>query len=158
MLVGTKHRPHVERLMGRLPEHATAEQLVAAFQQSVTALWQRAALPLGSITLTAIVDRVLHDGSTTHPLLAMLDIDDETGVRFDKLRNKVTAQDAQQVRDGMSDFLLRFLTVVGNLTGDILTPALHARLDDVTPGAVAGELPTSTRPSDRLSNAEEQPS
>lgn len=128
----SKHTLRVDALFQRLPDGATTEQLVWAFERCVGALWQRTAVTLGYITLTAILDRVLHDAARIFPPLADLQLEDEHGVRFDAFRASVTAADQQQIREGIRYFLVSFLTVLGNLTGDILTPVLHAQLDDLT--------------------------
>ena len=113
-------------------------QLVAVFERALSALWRRAEVTLGEVTLTAIVDRVLYTTAETHPFLSTLKID-ERGVCFDAFR---------QVRVGHADLtdavhlvLVEFLRVLGHLTDEILTPALHAELSKITPagpGAMGG--------------------
>jgi hypothetical protein len=131
------HAGHVDTWMERLPTHLTSEQLVSAFEQAFTALWRRAQQTLGAVTLSAIVDRVLLDVSARFPLLATLKLEDGVGVQFGELHQRARAEDAEQLRKGMRLVLIQFLTVIGNLTGEILTPALHvelsnARVEDLT--------------------------
>ena len=113
-------------------------QLVALFERALSALWQRAEITLGQVTLTAIVDRVLYTATETHPFLSALKID-QGGVCFDGFRG-VGAQHAD-LAQAVHLVLVEFLRVLGHLTDEILTPALHAELSKVTPvgpGAMGG--------------------
>jgi hypothetical protein len=140
-----KHAAQIDAWMKRLPEHLESEQLASAFEQVFRALWRRTQVPLGYVTVSAIVDRVLHDTSKHYPVLAALKTEGESGVQFGDFQKSVTAGDGQQVRDGMRFFLLRLLTVLGNLTGQILTPALYSELDKVT----LDDLAATRQPLDR---------
>lgn len=128
----SKDAARVDAWMERVPERLAPEQLVSAFEQGFTALWRCTQHTLGAVTLSAIVHRVLHDISKDFPLLAILKIEDGSRVHFNDLRQRVLSQDARQLREGMRAFFLRFLSLLGNLTGGTLTPALHAALDNVT--------------------------
>src|SRR5688572_29243327 len=101
--------------MERVPERLAPEQLVSAFEQGITALWRCTQHMLGAVTLSAIVHRVLHDISKDFPLLAILKIEDGSGVHFNDLRQRMLSQDARQLREGMRAFFLRFLSLLGNL-------------------------------------------
>ncbi len=139
----SKHAASVDAWMGRLPKSAAPEQLVSAFERGFGAMWRRTQVTLGSVTLSAIADRVLHDASQDFPLLAVLKIaNGDAGIDFTDFRKRVTAQDAPHLRDGIRALFVRFLTVIGNLTGQILTPALHASLDQVTLGEPVAHRPT----------------
>lgn len=138
MLEESPHTAAVDGWLERLPERITPEQLVSAFEQAVDSLWRRTEFTLGSITLSAIVARVLHDVSGECPLLATLKLADGTGIQFDELRQRVRAEDVEHLRKGMRRFLLQFVGVIGNLTGQILTPALHAELQKTTPDTRGG--------------------
>lgn len=124
----SEHAAHVDTWVDRLPESLTPDQLVSAFEQGVGALWRRAQHTLGEVTVSAIADRVLHEVSAQVPLLAVLNVEDGVGVQFGALRRRVRPEDAEPLREGMRATLILFLTVMGNLTGDILTPALHVEL------------------------------
>jgi hypothetical protein len=99
----------------------------------------RAGVPLGDVTLMAILDRVLHNAAERFPLLSPLEMD-ETGVRSDKLRERVDSLPRDQLQEGIRFILTEFLTVLGNLTAEVLTPALHSELSKIASGAaVPGE-------------------
>jgi hypothetical protein len=117
---------------------APPAQLVTLFERALAALWRRAEVTLGEVTLTAIVDRVLYTASETHPFLSTLKIE-KAGISFDVFRE----QGAQQANLGgaVRLVLVEFLTVLGHLTDEILTPALHAELSKVAllgPSATGG--------------------
>lgn len=132
MLEESRHTATVESWMKRVPEDLAPSQLVSALERGFNALWDRARPTLGSVTLSAIVHRVLQETSKDFPLLAVLKIEHGSAVQFDDLRARATAEDERHLREGLREFLLRFLTILGNLTGQILTPGLHAALDQVT--------------------------
>lgn len=106
-----------------------AEQLVDLFERGVRALWQRAQRALGEVTLTAIADRVIHVASEHHPLLSGLKIEQGV-VRADALH--LQSSNIDELRAAIRFVLVELLTVLGSLTAEILTPALHAELATVT--------------------------
>src|SRR5690242_15312956 len=56
----SEHRAFVEAWL-RTAGGATVDQLVALFEEAFDALWSRAYVTLGEVTLIAIVDRVVID-------------------------------------------------------------------------------------------------
>jgi hypothetical protein len=127
----SQHAADVDSWIERLPPNAAPEQMVSAFEQGFAALWRRAQRTLGEVTVSAIVDRVLHDVSAQIPLLAALKVENDIGVQFGELRRRLRPEDVEQLRKGMRSTLVQLLTVMGNLTADILTPALHVELSSV---------------------------
>lgn len=121
----SEHELAVTAWLDRVARGSRAE-IVDAFEHAFTALWRRSHLTLGEVTLTAIVERVLHSASEQYPALATIAVT-ESGLRCEALR---TAADLSEdlVRTALRFVLVEFLTVLGNLTADILTPALHEAL------------------------------
>jgi len=78
------------------------------------------------VTLTAIVERVLHTATEQFPFLASLEVD-ASGLRCQSLQSQVGSSH-EQVSAAIQFVLVEFLTVLGNLTAQILTPALRAEL------------------------------
>jgi hypothetical protein len=111
---------------------APSERLTELFEQALRALWQRAHVTLGGITLTAIVDRVLYSAAEQYPVLSSLSVE-PTGLQFQEFRERATRESRDQLIEAIRFGLIEFLTVLGDLTGDILTPALHAQLLTVAP-------------------------
>jgi hypothetical protein len=126
------HQLAVTAWLSRSRQHGSVPRMVDAFEQALTALWQRSQLTLGEVTLTAIVDRVLHTASAQYSFLGSIEIG-ASGLSCAALRAN-GALDIDELAAAVELVLVEFLTVLGNLTGDILTPAMHAELSRA-PGA-----------------------
>lgn len=126
----TDHSACVDAWLERAGTGLPAERLVLLFEQGFAALWRRAYQTLGDVTLTAILDRVLYTATEQYPLLSALEID-LTGLRCQALRARAASLAADQLAEGTRFMLVEFLTVLGNLTAEILTPALHSELSNV---------------------------
>ena len=118
----------LERLAG-----CSAEELMRACETAFAALWQRTHLTLGEVTLVAIVERVLHTAKEKYPLLASLEAT-TSGLRRESLDTQ-PGVDRGEVAEAIRYVLTEFLTVLGNLTAEILTPALYAELSKDHPVA-----------------------
>src|SRR5581483_10477816 len=105
-------------------EALSAVAMVVRFEESLDALWKRAHLTLGEVTLGAIVGRVLYTATEKSPFLAHVRIE-EDGIGVGELRTQCAGLDPTLVREAMRFVLLELLVVIGNLTAEILTPALH---------------------------------
>jgi len=114
--------------MARVGGDVQPSQLVQSFQDGFGALWLRAHQTLGDVTLTAIFDRVLHYAVERFPIMSSVRVETK-GLRCDELREKAAAGvPLADLRPAIHFVLVEFLTVLGNLTADILTPSLHAAL------------------------------
>lgn len=114
------------------------QELVDAYEQALDALWRRAHLSLGEVTLMAIVERVLHDGAERFAHLAVLRAQ-EGGVYFGELRSSAPALDVRLLDESLGGLLVELLRVLGTLTGEILTPGLHQELRKVRVGPAEGK-------------------
>lgn len=128
----TSHTAIVNAWMDRVAQDATAEEVVQALDRGFAALWQRTHQTLGEITLTAIADRVLVSASERHPVLSALKIR-PTGLSCNQLRQKARGLPPGPLQEGVRFLLVELLTVVGNLTADIITPSLHGELAALPP-------------------------
>jgi hypothetical protein len=139
MLEANDHSACVDAWMERAAEGLPAARLVQLFERAFDALWRRAHVTLGEVTLGAIVDRVLYSASERHPILATLRLE-STGLRCEELAEHAHGLPRAELAEGLRFVLTEFLTVLGNLTAEILTPALHAELSKVAEedGAEAG--------------------
>jgi hypothetical protein len=130
------HAGHVDAWLKGATKGLAPAQLITLFEQALGALWRRTEVTLGEVTLTAIVERVLYTASEQYPFLSTLTVEG-AGISFDGLRSQ-GAHDPN-LREALRLVLVEFLTVLGHLTDEILTPALHAELSGVAlegPGAV----------------------
>jgi hypothetical protein len=94
------------------------------------AMWKRAQVTLGEVTLAAIVDRVLYTAAARFPALDALKVDAD-GVHFDELKARIESLDEDALAQAVQFAMVEFLTVLGHLTAEILTPALHSALSSV---------------------------
>lgn len=120
-----RHRAAVDGWLERIGPTGPVPSLVQAFESTFAALWRRARVTLGEVTLTAIVRRVLQTAKRHFPLLTGLELEPSG------LRCALTAQsDASpaEISAAIRFVLVEILVVIGNLTAQILTPALHAEL------------------------------
>jgi hypothetical protein len=106
------------------------EALVSVYERALDALWRRAHMSLGEITLMAIVDRVLHDGTGKFPHLAALKVE-TSGIQFGALRLAAQGVELTLLDESLAFLVVELLRVLGTLTGEILTPGLHAELSKV---------------------------
>jgi len=123
---GNEHQIAVTAWLQRVAQGRSVESLIQAFEDTFAALWKRSHLTLGEVTLMAIAERVIHTATEQYPLLASLEIGG-SGLTCQGLRSQVGLPH-DQVSAALRFVLVEFLTVLGNLTAQILTPALHAEL------------------------------
>jgi hypothetical protein len=143
-MIKTEHDICVETWLEEQASGQTTAQLLRLFDRALRALWQRTERPLGDVTLRAIADRVLHTACPpkTCPTFRLgpdgVEIVDGVG-------------SPEELIEAMRLFLVEFLTVLGNLTAEILTPALHQELRGVVAGAgslTSRRSPKASRPID----------
>jgi hypothetical protein len=131
--------------MARVGNGLPPERLLLVFEQGFAALWRRAHRTLGDVTLAAILDRVLRDGAVLHPVLAALQLR-ANGVSTEELRGMAASLRDDELVAALESVLVGFLAILGILTAEILTPALHAELEGLVPdeaghGVQAGAPP-----------------
>lgn len=122
-----QHDDCVNRWFEHTADRSSVGPFLQAFERAFAALWQRANLTLGSVTLTAIVDRVIYNAAERFPMLSSLTVD-ETGLRCQKLREQAGGCQQADLERSIRFVLVEFLTILGNLTANVLSPALHAEL------------------------------
>lgn len=110
-----------------------APELIDVYERALDALWRRANLSLGEVTLMAIVDRVVHQGLERFAHLAALKVE-LSGVHCGELRLNAPALDAARLEESLQGLVVELLRVLGTLTGEVLTPGLHEELCKVRPG------------------------
>ena len=145
---GNPHRAFVNDWLAAAATSASADQLLQLFVDAFDAVWTRSHVTLGEVTLTAIVDRVVYDAAERHPLLSALEVE-PTGLGFERLLEQSRDLPPDQIAEAIRTVLVEFLTVLGNLTAEILTPALHSALSRVE--AVSSARVASTEGEDDVS-------
>jgi hypothetical protein len=110
-------------------------ELVDLYERALDALWRRSHQCLGEVSLMAIVDRVLHEGTERFPHLVALKIE-TSGVQCGALRQVAPGLEPALLEESLACVVSELLRVLGSLTGEILTPGLHAELLKVRVPAV----------------------
>jgi hypothetical protein len=118
------HRVCVDALTRRAGVQLSAGRLLTVYESAFNAVWRRGQATLGTVTMTAIVNRVIYNATEAHPVLAALTVGNE-GIDCDELKQRLDRAEPATLAEGLRFVLLEWLTVIGNLTAEILTPALH---------------------------------
>ncbi|MDO9182815.1 MAG: hypothetical protein Q7U04_10425 [Bacteriovorax sp.] len=108
-----------------------AEQLVQVYAGAFQAIESRCLATLSRVTINVVIDRVLHIGSEKFQILSLITIE-PSGLSLKNLIQNIKKYKTEEIRNALSYFLVEFLTVVGNITSDVLTASLHKKLVEVT--------------------------
>ncbi len=111
-------------------ETLSQHELVDVYERALDALWRRAHMSLGEVSLMAIMDRVLHQGSEQFSHLAALKVE-TSGVQFGEMRQVASSLDRAVLEESLTMLVVEMLRVFGALTAEILTPGLLAELRKV---------------------------
>jgi hypothetical protein len=130
------HTNHVNAWLGQAGKDLSSEQLLQLSEIAMAALWKRAYLTLGEITLVAITDRVLSTAAEKFPPFKSLKAA-PMGIDWRELREQHEVLSKRKLAGGIRFLIAEFMMVVGNLTAEILRPALHTELLKVTPKRLA---------------------
>ena len=114
-------------------------ELLDLFEAALLAIWARTRTTVGEVTLSLAADRVLHNVAGRSSVFASLTVEPNGRIQARALRED-NALHHMKVVDGMRALLVEFLSVLGTLTADVLTPELHAELSSVAPDPAAGRL------------------
>jgi hypothetical protein len=125
------HARAVDAWVAHVSRDGPGTDLLARFEAAFDALWNRARVTLGEITLAAVTRRVLADAVEAFPAFESVLVD-ENGLHCDAARAELRALDDAVFTEAARLVLATWLSVLGNLTADILTPSLHAALAAAT--------------------------
>jgi hypothetical protein len=106
----------------------TSDQHIRLIEKAIQAIEQRAGITLSVVTLTLILDRVLHESQDKFPLLSDASIESNR-LSFEKMHIHHKSED---LLEPIRYVLIELLTVLGRITADILTTPLHKELLKVT--------------------------
>lgn len=129
------HRLVVDAWIKRSVERGSSFEIVGLFGAAVDGLWNRAAGTLGSVTLTAIAERVLSTATGRYPFLSVITSRPNADARWrDQLHERLGSVPKAQLLEGLRFALIELLTVIGRLTAEILSPDLHDTVMEIAPG------------------------
>ena len=136
MSVRRDHTNHVNVWLEQAAKGLRSEQLLQLSEMAMAALWKRAYLTLGEITLVAITDRVLSTTAEKFPPFKSLKVT-PMGIDWRELREQHEVLGKRKLAEGIRFLMAEFMMVVANLTAEVLRPALHTELLKVTPEHLA---------------------
>jgi len=129
---GSSHAQSVDAWLEASDRDRSPEQRVALFEAAATALWSRSRVTLGEITLAAIADRVIYRAAEEYPAFEGVQVEPTGALQLDALRERAAAIPPKELAGAIRFVLVEFLTVLGNLTAEVLTHDLHATLSKVS--------------------------
>lgn len=127
-----QHSERVDAWLTAAAKELSPEELLQLFEAAFDALWTRTATTLGEVTLTAISERVLHAASEQYPLLSAIKLHGHGKVDLNEVRERLAFVQRAELLEALRSVLVEFLTVLGNLTAEVLSAELHAHLAAVT--------------------------
>lgn len=137
-----RHAGCVDAWLERSATGQAPDALLRLFEAALDAVWIRTKTTLGEITLTAIAERVISNASERFSLLWSLKVEPTSGIQCRELGERLGSVEPSELRQAIRFVLVELLTVLGNLTAEILTPALHAEIAGV---ALPDPLPVGKR-------------
>jgi len=122
------YNSHSEEQIDAWLEQATkdmpAKKIVAVFSHALKSLSRKASRSLNQLTLMAIVNRVLYQCKDKFPLLQELKVD-STGINFDQNQYQLEQSDPEELRESFRYLFVELLSVLGDLTADVITSELE---------------------------------
>ena len=94
------------------------------FASALLEIENRVLLTLSSITWKAILERALSQSSELHPLLLGIKVEAH-GLSIAGLLPSLQSEHTNQVIESFRFFIIEILTIVGNLTAEVLTEPLY---------------------------------
>lgn len=109
----------------------SSEEIVHLFSSAIHAIEKRSLATLSSITLMVILDRALFECQEQFPILKSVHLE-EKSINLAVLLEKNKNFNTENLRNALRHLLIQMLTVLGNITADILSAPLHKTLMTVT--------------------------
>jgi len=123
------HRAAVDAWLAQAIDHASSIEICRLFHAALERIWSRGATTLGTVTLTAIGERVLHTAIERYPFLtAVTPLPNGSGRVRDTLYERLAHVPRATLIEGLRFGMIELLTVIGALTAEILSQELHDAL------------------------------
>jgi len=100
------------------------------FASAILAIENRILLTLSSITWKAILERALSQSIEQHPLLSGIKVEAH-GLSIAELLPTLQSEQTNQVIESFRFFIIELMTIVGNLTAEVLSEPLYRVLSEV---------------------------
>ena len=127
----SSHSEQVEAWGKKNCENLPSEVIVQIFGSALSAIQKRSLVTLSSVTVLVVADRALHQSKEKFPFLSAITIEPH-GFSLTGLVKSDVSAGSQSLRESLEHLLIEFLTVLGNITADVLTAPLHEELKKIT--------------------------
>ena len=131
------HAAFIAGWLGPRAAGRSGGELLKLLDAAMSTLYRTAGLTLSHVTLQAVAERVAVHTRERFPAFEGLEVT-KSGLSTGRMRKKSNGEPAAEIAQLVEFVLTEFLTVLGNLTADILTPRLHAALTRMDAGAPSG--------------------
>jgi hypothetical protein len=127
------HRAVVDAWLADASAQTSSIELCRTFHAGLERIWSRAITTLGSVTLTAIAERVLYDTIERYAFLSVIaPLPSGTGRARDAVYERLANIPRTELIEGLRFGVIELLTVIGALTAEILSHDLHDALTTAT--------------------------
>jgi hypothetical protein len=124
--------------------NSSPDEIVCLFHTAFEALWSQAITALGSITLSAIAERVVHNATERYAFLSAINLRPNGNTRWkDQLHAHLALVPRTELIEGLRFGMIELLAVIGTLTAEILSEELHSALAATTTNKSASEAPAA---------------
>lgn len=118
------HEEHINSWLDQADKSLSSERLASLFGETLENLSKRASLALNKTILMTIVKRVLVQSSEKFPVLARLKVE-STGIPPEQFAELFRKVDSNELAEAFRFFMNQLLTVLGDLTADVLPVSLE---------------------------------
>ena len=115
------------------------KELPQLFINGIVAIHRKSLMTLSNVTVTAVVDRILHECQERFPALDTI-TNNSSGLHFKTFSDQIITEKPKDIQVALQEFLLELLEVFGKITAGILTKKLHQELMTVTIQALPQKL------------------
>jgi hypothetical protein len=118
-------------------------EAISLLMNAIHAIRKRSVATLSNVTVTAVIDRTLHEAKEIHPALSDVKVD-SAGIHFQVFLNRANALTPDQAEAALQYFLIELLDVFGKITAEILTKYLYQELLTVTHEMEASQVQSTS--------------
>lgn len=112
-------------------KNLSTDQAIQVYGSALQAIEQRCLATLSSVTMQVVLDRIIYQGLEQFPFFKELTLE-PAGLNFNNLIQKKDLYDLKDINTAFRYLLIELLTVIGKITSEVLTVALHKELMEVT--------------------------
>lgn len=139
------HAEYVAAWMERAAKDASVTSLLLMFEGAWSSLCRRAESAVGQVVLESISELVLSKSVEQHRFLSPLKLEGN-GVSSKLISKSAGAMEKRELQEGLCFMLAELLTVIGDLTDQVLTPGLYDELSRITLGSTTQSDPLPPNP------------